>query len=469
MMRRQGAWRELLASGGLGRFAVVCLGVWLHAADSLATATVVPAVIRDIGGIAYVPWTISLYQIGAVVTGSAAAMLCQRAGFRRVLMGAALVYGAGCVLAAAAPSMAVLLGGRLIQGIGGGMLVALSYVAIQQSFAEHLWGRLFGIVAVIWSAGSLLGPLIGGLFAHIDWRLTFWSFALQAILLVALAVVLLPRPQASAAAPGKWSALPLLLLGAATLAVAEAGLSRRLGVSVAEGLAGLGLLWLAAWLDRGSDCPMLPRETLNLRHPVGLGLFAVFALATSATGFWAYGPLILRVMFGTDPLISGYILAGEAFAWTAGTMAVSGVRPSAAGPLIRAGSALAVLGMAGFALAVPSGSLAAIVLCALLQGLGFGVCWPSLVYLIVRRSGDDEATLSSAAPGTVQRIGYSIGAAATGIAANASGLVDGVTAGAARAAGFWVFAGFLPVLILGLIAAWLFARPEIRSESRWGR
>jgi len=27
------------------------------------------------------------------------------------------------------------------------------------------------------------------------------------------------------------------------------------------------------------------------------------------TGFWAYGPLILKTMFGIDPLISGYILA----------------------------------------------------------------------------------------------------------------------------------------------------------------
>jgi Major Facilitator Superfamily len=459
MTRRDGAWRELSDSGGLGSFVLVCLGVWLHAADSLATATIVPAIVSDIGGIAYVAWTLSLYQIGAVVGGAAAAMICGRFGTSRVLVAAALTYGSGSVLAAVAPSMAALLGGRLVQGIGGGMLIGLSYVAIQQSFAEHLWGRLFGIVAMIWSAGSLVGPLIGGVFADLGaWRLTFWSFALQAGLLVFLAFILLPPTPAGAARAGRFPFLPLLLIGAGTLAIAEAGVAGRAGTAGVECVLGVGLLWLAVRLDRRAECPLLPAETLNLRHPVGLGLLSVFFLSAATTGFSAYGPLILNSMFGTDPLISGYILAGEAIAWSAGTLAVSGIRPASAGVLIRAGAVLVCLGAAGFALAVPAGSFAAIVLCALLQGFGFGVCWPSIVYLTVRSAAAEEAALSAAAPGTVQRIGYSVGAAATGIAANASGLVDGLSAPAAREAGFWVFAGFIPVLILGLIGAWRFAR-----------
>jgi MFS family permease len=459
MMTRYGAWRELSASGGLGRFVLVCLGVYLHSADSLVTATLVPAMVGDIGGIAYVGWTISLYQIGAVIAGSATAMLCQRIGVRHVLVVAALVYGSGCMLAAIAPTMAILLSGRLLQGIGGGMFVSLSLVMIQQSFAEHLWGHLFGIVAMIWSAGSLVGPLIGGVFAHLDaWRLAFWSFALQAGLLAVLASIMLPAPTVSARPAGRWSFLPLLVLTAATVAIAEAGLAERTDISIMECVSGLGLLWLAARIDQCSARRLLPGETLNLRHRVGLGLLTVLALSTGSTGFWAYGPLILKAMFGTDPLISGYILAGEALAWTGGTVAVSGLKPSAAGVLIRAGAALVFIGGAGFALAVPSGFFAAIILSALLQGLGFGICWPSIVHRTVRHSSQAEATLSAAAPGTVQRIGYSVGAAATGIAANASGLVDGITASAAGTAGFWVFAGFIPVLIIALVSAWRFTR-----------
>jgi hypothetical protein len=64
-----GAWKGLWISGLLGRFVLLCLGVWLHAADTLVTATVTPAIVDEIGGIAYVSWTILLYQIGAIVAG----------------------------------------------------------------------------------------------------------------------------------------------------------------------------------------------------------------------------------------------------------------------------------------------------------------------------------------------------------------------------------------------------------------
>src|SRR5436309_15886569 len=97
---RSSAWRDLWESGQLGRFVLLCLGVWLHAADALVTATVVPAIIDDIGGIAYVGWTISLYQIGAIVAGATTAMLCRRVDIKRVLMTAAFLYGIGCIVAA---------------------------------------------------------------------------------------------------------------------------------------------------------------------------------------------------------------------------------------------------------------------------------------------------------------------------------------------------------------------------------
>jgi MFS family permease len=145
------------------RFAVLCVGIWLHAADSLVTATIAPAIIADIGGVAFINWTIMLYEVGAIVAGSAAPMLCRRLGVKRVLGCAALVYGGGCLIAGFAPGIGVLLAARLAQGMGGGMLLSLCYIAIQEWFEQSEWTRLFGIVALIWGAGSLLGPLIGGI------------------------------------------------------------------------------------------------------------------------------------------------------------------------------------------------------------------------------------------------------------------------------------------------------------------
>ncbi len=47
-----------------------------------------------------------------------------------------------------------------------------------------------------------------------------------------------------------------------------------------------------------------------------------------------------------------------------------------------------------------------------------------------------------------------------GIAANLSGLSDSISATAAKTAGFWVFAAFVPVLVVGLICAWRFTKRE---------
>ena len=209
MAAGSGTWGEIRATGRLGRFALLCLGVWLHAADSLVTATAVPAIVGDLGGVAYVAWTITLYQIGAIVAGAAAALLCGRHGTERVLSASALLYGLGCLLAAMAPSMGVLLAARLLQGLGGGTLLALGYVAIQQWFPEHLWGRLFGAQALIWAVGSLVGPLLGGAFVAFGfWRGIFWSFALQALLLWLLTMGLPAR--SDGAATGR---LPLRRIG----------------------------------------------------------------------------------------------------------------------------------------------------------------------------------------------------------------------------------------------------------------
>lgn len=443
----------------LGRFILLCLGVWLHAADMLVTATITPSIVDEIGGVAYVSWMISLYQVGAIIAGAASAVLCQRLTLKRVLLAAASMYGVGCVIAAIASHMAMLLAGRFIQGIGGGLLLSLCYLAIQQWFAPALWSRLFGINAFIWGAGSLLGPLIGGVFASLHaWRMAFWLFALQAGILWLLAARYLPaeQPQGSRAQTEDWPLRPLLILLIATVVIAQSGVTGSSMLALIGCISGALLLYVAARLDRGARARLLPAQLLEMRAPIGAGLLMIFSLSVATTGFWAYGPLILKVLFATNPLFSGYALAAEALAWSLATMAVSAAPVSADKPLIRAGTVAVSAGVAGFAWAVPAGSLTGIVVCSLLQGVGFGLFWPAVVHRLVRSANRDEKDLAAASPSTIQRIGYALGTAIAGIVANLCGLAEGVSAAAARSAAFWVFAGFIPMLAAALFGAWRF-------------
>ena len=217
-----GTWTEIRATGRSAGSSCCASAYGCTRPNSLVTATAVPAIVASLGGVAYVAWTITLYQIGAIVAGTAAALLCGRHGTERVLSASALLYGLGCLLAACAPSMGVFLAARLLQGLGGGTLLAMGYVAIQQWFAEHLWGRLFGFQALVWAVGSLLGPLLGGAFVALGfWRGIFWCFALQAGLLWLLTVGL--PSQALTPAGGRLPLRRMALLAAAALAIAQAG------------------------------------------------------------------------------------------------------------------------------------------------------------------------------------------------------------------------------------------------------
>ena len=91
------------------------------------------------------------------------------------------------------------------------------------------------------------------------------------------------------------------------------------------GLAGLALLYGFARLDARQQYRLLPAEALHIGRPIGAGLLMVFALAAATTPFGSYGPLLLGLLFGVGPLVTGYLMAIESIAWTLASIATAGV------------------------------------------------------------------------------------------------------------------------------------------------
>src|SRR5438067_1298311 len=94
-------WADLLADGRLPRFALICLGVWLNAADSLVTATIMPSVGADLGGYAYFSWATAGFLVGAILAGASAGRLSEIFGLRLATVLAGLLTAAGCAMSAA--------------------------------------------------------------------------------------------------------------------------------------------------------------------------------------------------------------------------------------------------------------------------------------------------------------------------------------------------------------------------------
>ena len=117
-------WTELLNREYAAAVVLVCFGVWLHAADGLFVATMLPTIIPEIGGEAFVSWTVVLYEIGSIVAAASSGLLTLKFGIKRPMIMAAAIFACGCFASALALNMAVMLAGRALQGAGGGGLVA---------------------------------------------------------------------------------------------------------------------------------------------------------------------------------------------------------------------------------------------------------------------------------------------------------------------------------------------------------
>jgi MFS family permease len=157
------SWSDVLGEGRLPRFALICLGVWLNAADSLVTSTIMPSVGRSLGGYPYFGWATAGYLLGSVLAGASSGILALRFGLRSAKAAAAILYATGCVLSAVAPEIFTFLAGRVLQGIGGGWVVGLCSTAVGLLFANRLLPRAYSAVNSVWGIAVPVGPLLGGL------------------------------------------------------------------------------------------------------------------------------------------------------------------------------------------------------------------------------------------------------------------------------------------------------------------
>ncbi len=450
----KGGWGQLLVDGRWTRFALICLGIWLNAADSLMTATIMPSVAAEIGGYAYFAWTIAGFILGAILAGASAGQMSLRVGLRLGMVLAAVVYVIGCIVSAMAGDIAVFLVGRLLQGIGAGWVVGLCYVAISSVFPPEMWARVLASVSAVWGGATLLSPLIGGLFAEAGlWRWAFWVFAGQGVGFALAAYFLLPAARPTSG-EGHLPLRQLVLLSVGIVLIAAAGLVTDLWRALALGVFGLALLALFVWSDASAVTSLLPRASRHLMSAAGSGYAMIFAMSTAAIGFSVYGPAIMQALFGTSPLVAGYVLAIESMSWTVSALCVAGLGVHWEGIFLKIGALSVLVATVLFAFTMHSGPLAAIGVSSVFLGGGFGLSWSFITRRIILSVPEEERSLASAAVPTMQLIGYAAGAAGAGVIANFLGFTHGIDAVTAERASFWLFAAFVPVAMLGVAAAW---------------
>lgn len=170
------------------------------ALDATILVPVLPTLASDLNGTSILAfWTGTAYLLSHAVLQPFLSTLSSIFGRREVLTPGILLFGIGSIVCATATNFAIMLLGRVVQGIGGAAIISLSQIIFAGIVPLRQRPQYFTLVLGAWAVGSLLGPLVGGLFVGVNWRWCFWiNLPICGVALpMSLLFVDLPRPQGS--------------------------------------------------------------------------------------------------------------------------------------------------------------------------------------------------------------------------------------------------------------------------------
>ncbi|MEA9393214.1 MFS transporter [Acerihabitans sp. TG2] len=448
----------------MGSAVALCGGVVLHAINIYIATTILPSVVKDIGGLAFYAWNTTLFVVASIMGSALSGRLLRLAGPRGAYLVATLIFMLGSLMCALAPSMPLLLLGRTIQGFGGGFLFALSYTLIHLVFHESLWPRAMALVSAMWGVATLIGPAVGGIFAELNvWRYAFGMLVPVGLMFVLLVWHVMPARQATVKPVSPLPMPQLLLLAGAALVVSAGSLSSRGAINLGGFVVAVLMLLLLLRQESRSPVRLLPRGSLSPSSPL-FGLYLTMSLLMMGIGCEIFIPYFLQTLHGQTPLAAGYITAAVAAGWTAAEVWSASWHARGARFAIIAGPVLMAIGLLMLLFHLPDASnggsplLIGIVCGLALIGFGIGFGWPHLLTHILLSAESIDQDTAGASITTVQSFAAAMGAALAGTIANLAGLnVPGGVAGASHAA-FWL-------LLLSILAPLMAIVTAVRASS----
>lgn len=294
-------------------------GMFLSSLDQTIVSTAIRTIGDDLHGLEQQAWVTTAYMITSTITTPIYGKLSDLFGRRPLYLFGIAVFIAGSFLSAFSSSMAMLAAFRAFQGIGAGALMSLPMAIMGDMLAPRERAKYQGYFLAIFGVSSVLGPLIGGLFAGASeilwvtgWR---WVFLINVpIGFIALAMVWkflhLPHRATPSTKPRVdwWGSTAIIVALLPLLLVAEQGREWGWSSAISVTCFAISAVGLAAFIiiesKMGPDA-ILPLSLFRA------GAFSMSSILGFLVGFGMFGammtiPLYLQIVVGLTPTESGF-------------------------------------------------------------------------------------------------------------------------------------------------------------------
>jgi MFS family permease len=300
-------------------FTIIALALLMMSIDNTIVATALHSLQHELQtSIDWAGWTITAYSLGFVVILPVAGKLSEQYGCRRVFVGSVVVFTIASLCCGLADNIYVLVALRGLQAAGGAGFTPSATEMIVDYFGNAR-DRAVGLFGSIFSIGTMIGPIFGGLFVtYWSWRGIFLVNVPIGIAVVMLALRYVPRDRPrTGESRAPMDAAGMTLLGGGLLAgmLAVSYLAERdaplwsAGFVIPLGIA-IGAVWMFFRHINRSAHPFIAPHLIS---GPGFGtvnlINALYGGVTS--GVVALVPLYASTRYGIDALGSGTLLVAQ--------------------------------------------------------------------------------------------------------------------------------------------------------------
>lgn len=397
-----------------GTLIVLCGALFLDALDVSMVGMTLPSLETHLHlSLSSLQWVVSGYTLGyggiLLLGGRAADLL----GRRRVFLVALAVFAAASLAGGLSDSAGMLIAMRFVKGAAAAFTAPAGLSIITTSFAEGpARNKAMSVYAATGASGFSLGLVLGGLLSSFGWRWTFLMPAPVALIVLAGALVLVPRQNGAAQIDRSHFDLPgaaAVTLGMLSLVYTVVEAPQRGWTStmtIGGFVLAVVLFALFVAVELRSAHPLV---RLGIFRTPGLASsnFAAFATFGCYVGFQFMATIYLQEVLGWSALHLALALLPAGAIVSLGARRVgkiinrTGTRPTVA---LSFASFLA-----GYALFLRIGSGASYVTMilptVLLIGIGFGLGFPAINIAATTGVADDEQGLASGMVQTAFQVG----------------------------------------------------------------